>query len=135
MNDAGAGNHGDIGGDCSRGDGRRDRYGQAGDRRCLWRAEGAAGAHFRRRQRRRSRRSTSWRRNPNSGGRKQIVAEELANAGADEDPELVAAAEQVLAKLQELPQGEGQHIMQAVGSYIAQADRGGTAKVTVTGKP
>jgi hypothetical protein len=73
--------------------------------------------------------------NPNSEGRKQIVAEELANAKADANPELVAAAEQVLAKLQELPHGERQHIMQAVGSYIAQADRGSTAKVTVTGKP
>ena len=33
--------------------------------------------------------------------------------------------EKVMAKLQELPQGERQQIMQAVGSYIAQADRGG----------
>ena len=73
--------------------------------------------------------------NPNSIGRKQTAAEELANAKADANPELVAAAEQVLAKLQELPHGERQHIMQAVGSYIAQADRGSTAKVTVTGKP
>ncbi len=72
--------------------------------------------------------------NPNSAGRKQTLAEELANAKADAIPELVAAAEQVLAKLQELPQGEQQHVMQAVGSYIAQADRGSIAKVTITGK-
>jgi hypothetical protein len=73
--------------------------------------------------------------NPDSAGRKQTVAEELANAKADAAPELVAAAEQLLAKLQALPQGERQHIMQAVGSYIAQADRGATAKVTSTSKP
>ena len=73
--------------------------------------------------------------NPSSPGRKQTVAEELANAKADATPELVAAAKQVLAKLQELPHGEQQHIMQAIGSYIAQADRSSTAKVTVTGKP
>ena len=72
--------------------------------------------------------------NPNSAGRKQTVTEELANAKADAAPELVAAAEQVLAKLQALPQGEGQRIMQAVGSYIAMADHGSTAKV-ITGKP
>jgi len=72
---------------------------------------------------------------PASAGWKETAGKELAKAGVEQDPELVAAAEQVLAKLQELPQGERQHIMQAVGSYIAQADRGGTAKVAVTGKP
>jgi len=35
--------------------------------------------------------------NPSSAGRKQTVAGELANAKADTNPELVAAAEQVLA--------------------------------------
>lgn len=34
--------------------------------------------------------------NPSSAGRKQTVAGELANAKADTNPELVAAAEQVL---------------------------------------
>ena len=72
---------------------------------------------------------------PTSAGWKETTVQELAKAGVDQDPELVAAAEQVLAKLQELPQGERQQIMQAVGSYIAQADRGSTAKVTIGSKP
>jgi hypothetical protein len=71
---------------------------------------------------------------PTSAGWKETTVKELAKAGVDQDPELVAAAEQVLAKLQELPQGERQQIMQAVGSYIAQADRGGTATTLAASK-
>ena len=71
---------------------------------------------------------------PTSAGWKETTIKELAKAGVDQDPELVAAAEQVLAKLQELPQGERQHIMQAVGSYIAQADGGGTATTLAASK-
>ena len=68
---------------------------------------------------------------PESAGRKQIVSEELAAAKVDDDAELVAAAEQVMMKVRELEPGQRQHVMQAVGSYIAQADRGGIAKVTI----
>lgn len=71
---------------------------------------------------------------PDSAGRKQIVSEELAAAKVDDDAELVAAAEQVMMKVRELEPGQRQHVMQAVGSYIAQADRGGIAKVTVNRK-
>ena len=71
---------------------------------------------------------------PTSAGWKETAGKELAKAGVDQDPELVAAAQNVMAKLQKLPQGEQQHIMQANGSYIAQADRGSTATVN-TGKP
>jgi tetratricopeptide (TPR) repeat protein len=71
--------------------------------------------------------------NPESAGWKESVATELAKAGANQDQELAAAAEQVMAKLQELPPGARQHVMQAIGSYIAQADRGGTAKVIIGG--
>lgn len=71
---------------------------------------------------------------PNSAGWKETATDELAKAGANQDEELVAAAETVLAKLKELPEGERQHIMQAVGSYIAQADRGSTATVSVNRK-
>lgn len=73
-------------------------------------------------------------RKPDSAGWKETASEALAKAGVNQDAELLAAAEVVLAKLQELPPGERQHIMQAVGSYIAQADRGGTATVNVTRK-
>lgn len=71
---------------------------------------------------------------PDSAGRKQIVSEELAAAKVDDDAELVAAAEQVMMKVRELEPGQRQHVMQAVGSYIAQADRGGIAKVTINRK-
>ncbi len=71
---------------------------------------------------------------PDSAGRKQIVSEELAAAKVDDDAELVAAAEQVMIKVRELEPGQRQHVMQAVGSYIAQADRGGIAKVTINRK-
>lgn len=71
---------------------------------------------------------------PDSAGRKQIVSEELAAVKVDDDAELVAAAEQVMMKVRELEPGQRQHVMQAVGSYIAQADRGGIAKVTINRK-
>ena len=47
---------------------------------------------------------------------------------------MIAAAEVVLAKLKELPAEQQQHIQRAIGSYIAQADRGGVASVTVNRK-
>jgi Het-E N-terminal domain len=68
-----------------------------------------------------------------SAGWKETVGKEAAKAGANQDQELITAAEAVLAKLQELPAGQ-QHIQSAIGSYIAQADRGGTAKVNVNRK-
>src|SRR3954452_1402263 len=71
---------------------------------------------------------------PTSAGWKETTVKELAKAGVDQDPELVAAAEKVMGKLQELPQGERQHIMQVVGSYIAQADRSGTATTLAASK-
>jgi hypothetical protein len=73
-------------------------------------------------------------RDPESAGWKETVGKEAAKAGANQDRELIAAAEAVLAKLKELPAGAQQHIQSAVGSYIAQADRGGTAKVNVNRK-
>ena len=78
-----------------------------------------------------SRRSTSWRKTPAPPAASRPPARMLTKRKAGTNPELIAAAEQVLARLQELPQGERQHIMQAIGSYIAMADRGATAKVTV----
>ena len=70
---------------------------------------------------------------PDSDGRKQTLHEEIVAAKADADPELVALAQALLAQIQSQP-GGAQHIQNAVGSYIAQADRGGNASVTVTRK-
>ncbi len=70
-------------------------------------------------------------RNPESQGRKQTLDEEIAAAKADADPELVELARALLAQIESQP-GGAQHIQNAVGSYIAHADRGATATVTVT---
>jgi hypothetical protein len=70
---------------------------------------------------------------PDSDGRKQTLDEEIAAAKAAEDPELVGLARALLDEIESQP-GGAQHIQNAVGSYIAQADRGSTASVTVTRK-
>jgi hypothetical protein len=67
---------------------------------------------------------------PDSQARQALLREELAACGADRDPDLVNAARSLLDELAKLPGGEA-HIQQATGSYIAQADRGGTAGVYV----
>ncbi len=70
---------------------------------------------------------------PDSDGRKQSLHEEIVTAKAQEDPELVELARALLDQIESQP-GGAQHIQKAVGSYIAQADRGSTATVTVTRK-
>ncbi len=70
---------------------------------------------------------------PESDGRKQTLDEEIVAAKADENPEFVELAQALLDRIESQP-GGAQHIQNAVGSYIAQADRGGTASVTVTRK-
>jgi hypothetical protein len=67
---------------------------------------------------------------PDSAGRKTMVREEVATAKADQDSDVLAAAQALLDKIKEQPGGE-QHVQMAIGSYIAQADRGGTATVTI----
>ena len=49
---------------------------------------------------------------------------------ADEDQDIKVAAQELLEKIKSQPEGE-KHIQQAIGSYIAQADRGSTAKVSI----
>ena len=71
---------------------------------------------------------------PELAGWKETIGKEAAKAGANQDQELIAAAEAVLAQLKELPADAQQHIQSAIGSYIAQADRGSTAKVIVNRK-
>ncbi len=70
---------------------------------------------------------------PDSDGRKQTLHEEIVAAEAHEDPELVELARALLDRIESQP-GGAQHIQNAVGSYIAQADRGATATVNVTRK-
>ncbi len=72
-------------------------------------------------------------RNPGSQGRKRTLDEEIAPAKAHEDPELVELARALLEQIKSQP-GGARHIQNAVGSTIAQADRGATATVTVTRK-
>ncbi len=72
-------------------------------------------------------------RNTGSQGRKQTLDEEIAAAKADADPDLVELARALLERIESQP-GGARHIQNAVGNYIAQADRGSTASVTVTRK-
>jgi disulfide oxidoreductase YuzD len=71
---------------------------------------------------------------PDSDGRKQTLAEELKATNSASDPELVSVAQSLLALIKALPQGE-KHIQFAQGTGIAQADRGSTASVTISGPP
>lgn len=67
---------------------------------------------------------------PASEGRQITLNEEVQAAGADEDPEVREAAQALIDRLKEMPDGQ-QHVQNAVGSYIAQADRHSTAKVII----
>jgi len=67
---------------------------------------------------------------PESDGRKTTLREEVVNAKADQDPDVLKAALALLDQIKAHPGGE-QHIQTAIGSYIAQADRSGTASVKV----
>ena len=60
---------------------------------------------------------------PNSTGRKEVLKEELAAAKADRDPDILQAAEVLLAQIRAQPDGE-RLIQMAVGSYIVHADLG-----------
>lgn len=67
---------------------------------------------------------------PESTARKELVVEEIQRSGADQDPELLKAARDLLARIQEDP-GRRSSVQQAIGSYIAQADRQSHAEVNV----
>lgn len=70
---------------------------------------------------------------PESEGQRLVLAERLAASGANGDPEVGAAARELLEAVRAQPGGERrvENAMTAVGKYIAQADRGGTASVRV----
>ncbi|MEU2166056.1 hypothetical protein QRN89_34645 [Streptomyces chengbuensis] len=67
---------------------------------------------------------------PDSAGRREVLAEEVVRSGADRDDEIAAAARDLLARLQQDP-AVASSVQQAIGSYIAQADRHGHAEVNV----
>lgn len=68
--------------------------------------------------------------NPDSNGRKETLREEVEASGADRDPEISGIAQELLDAVAAQPGGE-QHIQNAEGNYIAQADRNSTAEVRV----
>ena len=70
---------------------------------------------------------------PDSEGQRLVLAERLAASGADADPEVRAAAQELIDAVRAQPGGEQRvtNVMSAVGRNIAQADRGGTASVRV----
>jgi hypothetical protein len=67
---------------------------------------------------------------PDSAGRREMLQEEVASAKADQDPEIIKLAQQLIEHLNTQP-GGGQFIQQASGSYIAQAGPGANASVNV----
>ncbi|HEY6311963.1 MAG TPA: hypothetical protein VIY52_14320 [Streptosporangiaceae bacterium] len=67
---------------------------------------------------------------PDSAARRDLVVEEVQRSGAGSDEELLTAARDLLARIQEDP-GLGSSVQQAIGSYIAQADRQSHAEVNV----
>jgi hypothetical protein len=69
-----------------------------------------------------------------SKGRQLTLQEQLAKVKADQDQELVQAAQVLLREIRSQPGGE-QHIQNAIGSYIAQASDHSTASVNVNRPP
>jgi hypothetical protein len=67
---------------------------------------------------------------PESKARQEVVREEVEAVRAPADAEVVAAAQRLLENIREMPGGET-HVQQAIGNYIAQADRGGHAEVHI----
>jgi hypothetical protein len=71
---------------------------------------------------------------PDAAGRQAMLQAEIASTKADQDQDLLHAAQALLQLLQASPEGT-QHIQIATGSYIAQADRGGSASVNIGQRP
>ena len=67
---------------------------------------------------------------PDSAARRDLVVEEVQRSGAGKDEELLTAARDLLARIQEDPE-RSTSVQQAIGSYIAQADRHSHAEVNV----
>jgi hypothetical protein len=71
---------------------------------------------------------------PDSGARKEVLAEELKAVNSASDSELVSATQSLLSLIKALPQGE-KHIQVAHGTGIAQADCGSSATLTMHAPP
>jgi hypothetical protein len=71
---------------------------------------------------------------PDSPTRQKTLAEKFKETKISEDPEVLSVAQSLLALIEKLPGGE-QHIQHAVGTGIAQADRGSTATVSFAPLP
>jgi hypothetical protein len=71
---------------------------------------------------------------PDAVGRKAMLQEEITTAKANQDQEVLQAAQALLHLLQATPEG-AQYIQTATGSYIAQADRGSSASVNIGRSP
>ena len=67
---------------------------------------------------------------PDSPARRAVLEEEAQRSGAAADEELLGVARDLLARFQQDPDVAAS-VQQAVGSYIAQADRHGHAEVNV----
>lgn len=67
---------------------------------------------------------------PGSKGKQMVLVEQMAKAKVDQDKEIIKAAEVLMVQLKNIPEGE-KHIMNVQGKFIAQADRGGTASITI----
>lgn len=67
---------------------------------------------------------------PDSEARKGVLQEEIESTAVDQDLEIREVAQGLLGQIESQPGGE-QHIQQACGNYIAQADHGSTASINV----
>jgi hypothetical protein len=65
-----------------------------------------------------------------SKGRQLTLQEQVAKAKADQDPELVHKAQELLNQIKSQPGGEG-HIQSIVGNYNAMVSGSGSASVNV----
>lgn len=67
---------------------------------------------------------------PELKGQQLLLTERITAVKADKDEEILTAAMSLSARIKQVPGGE-RHIMNARGNFIAQADRGSTATITV----
>ena len=67
---------------------------------------------------------------PDSDAQQKLLIERMAKTDVDQDQKIVQAAHELMEQLKKAPDGE-KYIMYAKGTGIAQADRGGSATVTI----
>ena len=73
---------------------------------------------------------TNLENDPESKGQQMVLTEQVVKAKAHQDADIVRIAEDLMKKIKQMP-GEDQHIMNAQGKFIAQADRGSSASITI----